>query len=56
MTDASSVTASGDGLGLVPCGKPTSFVVQAPGGRIQDIAVKIVGKWTVVQGSCNFVS
>ena len=41
VMDASQVTASGEGLDLVFCGRPTSFTVHGVGTAMQDIGVKI---------------
>ena len=43
VIDASQVTATGEGLGLVPCNRSTGFAVHAPGARAQDLTVNILG-------------
>ena len=44
VLDASKVSASGDGLGLVPAGRAAAFLIDAPGAHVNDFEVKIYGK------------
>lgn len=44
MLDASKVSASGEGLGLVPAGRAAAFIIDAPGAHVNDFEVKIYGK------------
>jgi len=46
ITDASKVSARGDGLSLVPCHRPSLFNINAPGARMRDLDVKVTGRVT----------
>ncbi|KAK7485457.1 hypothetical protein BaRGS_00023267, partial [Batillaria attramentaria] len=41
--DASQMSASGDGLGLIPCHRHTDFLVHTPAANLKDLTVDITG-------------
>jgi hypothetical protein len=43
VIDPTRAIARGDGLGLVRCNQPTSFVISAPAAQSADVEVLITG-------------
>ncbi|XP_048246439.1 filamin-C-like isoform X5 [Haliotis rufescens] len=41
--DASHITATGEGLSLVPCHRQTHFTVNAPGAALPDLNIRLTG-------------
>ncbi|XP_046560615.1 filamin-A-like isoform X1 [Haliotis rubra] len=41
--DASQITATGEGLSLVPCHRQTHFTVNAPGAALPDLNIRLTG-------------
>jgi len=47
VIDINKVVVRGDGLGLVPCNHPASFVITAPEARLSDIEVAITSTFNL---------
>ena len=55
ITDASKVSARGDGLSLVPCHRPSLFNINAPGARMRDLDVKVTGRCRPLTSVCGWM-
>ena len=55
VADLSQVHASGHGLGLVACKRPTSFDIVCSSGDIDQVSINITGKVLVVASTGLFI-
>ena len=56
VLDASKITATGDGLGLVSCHKMAVINITAPGGRATELDVKVTGRsYQNIKNSMKFL-